>query len=343
MRFFYEYMNIGIFRTDRLGDMLLTLPMCKVLKEEYPNANVILFARKENRALLGRYNALLDEVIYEEDFPKWDVLTISKVLLRKKITMVFFPRPRFEELVGAWVARVKYRIGSGYRWYSVFLNHKVFDHRREAKFHELEYNIRLIGSFLGKEFSGTTLIAPDITAAELRNAYVKLEEVAGRVIKEKYIIIHPGSRGSSVDWSVESFGKLAKMIYENYSCDIVITGTPAEKEKCELVHKICPESINTCGLFSLNELFPLVAKSSLLVANSTGVLHLAAALSVPVIGMYPNDPSICKRRWGPYSTYAIAYAPLPEKVNGGWNDDMSLITVEEVFEGVKKLVPQSAN
>lgn len=333
-------MNIGIFRTDRLGDMILTLPMCKVLKEEYPNARLILFARKENRALLERYNDLLDEVVYEEDFPKWDILTISKVLFRKKIKMVFFPRPRFEELAAAWVARVNDRIGSGYRWYSIFLNHKVFDHRREAKFHEMEYNIRLIGSFLGKELYGTTLIAPDVTATELKNTHIKLEEVSGRAIKEKYIIIHPGSRGSSVDWSIENFGKLATMIYNNYSCDIVITGTSAEKEKCDLVHKFCPESINACGLFSLNELIPFIAKSSLLVANSTGVLHLAAALSVPVIGMYPNDPSICKRRWGPYSKNAITFTPLPEKVNGGWNDDMSLIAVEEVFEGVKKLVPQ---
>ncbi len=222
-------MNIAIFRTDRLGDMILTLPMCTVLRNEIPNAKITIIARKENRELLSRCSYVFDEIIYEEDFAKWSPITIAKILKSKKIEMVFFPRPRYEELAGAWLARVKHRIGSGFRWYSIFLNYKVFDHRKEAKFHELEYNIRLIDFFLKKDVKKPTLIAPIIKTDEKESLRIKINSFANRTIG-RYIIIHPGSRGSSVDWDVDNFGKIAVEVLRKYSCDVIITGTNSEIE-----------------------------------------------------------------------------------------------------------------
>lgn len=330
-------MNIAIFRTDRLGDMILTLPMCTVLRNEFPNAKIVIIARKENKELLSRCNYVFDEIIYEEDFAKWSPITIAKILKSKKIEMVFFPRPRYEELAGAWLARVKHRIGSGFRWYSIFLNYKVFDHRKEAKFHELEYNIRLMEFFLKKEVKKPTLIAPIIKTDEKESLKNKINSLANRKI-ERYIVIHPGSRGSSVDWHVDNFGKMAAEVSKRDTGDVIITGTGSEIEKCNRVKELCPESINLCGLMNLDEMSVLLSCANLVIANSTGILHLAAALNTPVLGLYPNDPSISKERWGPYSVNSEVITPKPNKVNGAWNNDMSLITVDEVLNTVIKYI-----
>jgi len=65
---------------------------------------------------------------------------------------------------------------------------------------------------------------------------------------------------------------------------------------------------------------------------------LAAALNTPVLGLYPNDPSISKERWGPYSVNSDVITPKPNKINGAWNNDMSLITVDEVLNTVMKYI-----
>lgn len=330
-------MNIAIFRTDRLGDMILTLPMCNVLKHEYPHAHITIIARKENSTLLSRCSYAFDNIIYEEEYEQWDVWTIARILRKNAIKIAYFPRPRFEEICAAWLARVPIRVGSAYRWYSVFLNNKVYDHRREAAFHELEYNIRLIEYHTKKKYPKQSLLMPTIHENERVNIRLKISEIAQKNL-QNIIIIHPGSRGSSVDWSIENFGTLAQRLSSFETYTIVITGTIPEQEKCALVSSICPEAINVCGALSLTEVMALLCESSLLIANSTGILHLAVALNTPVIGLYPNDPSVCSRRWGPYSTHSAVVTPLPEKVNGGWNNDMSLITVEKVVETVRSML-----
>lgn len=330
-------MNIAIFRTDRLGDMILTLPMCNVLKHEYPHAHITIIARKENSALLSRCSYAFDTIIYEEEYEQWDVWTIARILRNNAIEMVYFPRPRFEEICAAWVARVSIRVGSAYRWYSLFLNYKVHDHRREATFHELEYNIRLIEYFTKKKYPKQSLLQPTIDEQERINIRSKLSSIAQKQL-QNIIIIHPGSRGSSVDWSVENFGQLAQQLASFDTYTLVITGTKPEYEKCALVSKHSPQALNLCGLLSLHEVMALLCESSLLIANSTGILHLATALHTPVIGLYPNDPSLCSRRWGPYSAHAAVLTPLPEKVNGGWNNDMSLISVETVEKTARSMI-----
>ncbi|MFN5308234.1 MAG: glycosyltransferase family 9 protein [Candidatus Kapaibacterium sp.] len=330
-------MNIAIFRTDRLGDMILTLPMCTVLRAEYPDAHITIIARKENNVLLSRCSDVYNTVIFEEDFEKWDIWTIAGILRNKKITMVYFPRPRFEEICASWIARVPLRIGSAYRWYSIFLNYKVPDHRREATFHELEYNIRLIEYYTHKKYPKQSLISPFVYEEERKNIRSQLSSIAQKEITN-FIIIHPGSRGSSVDWSIDNFGLLAQELETLTDYTIVITGTAPEQEKCLIVQSYCNNAINLCGQCSLQEIMALMKETSLVIANSTGVLHLATALHASVIGLYPNDPSLSAHRWGPYSQNSKVIKPLPEKINGGWNDDMSLITVESVVKLVKNMM-----
>jgi len=74
----------------------------------------------------------------------------------------------------------------------------------------------------------------------------------------------------------------------------------------------------------------------LLIANSTGVLHIAAALDVPVIGLYPNSPNLNQNRWGPYSKKAVIINP-PQSNQSSIRDNMSLINVEDLLKKTSQL------
>ena len=66
---------------------------------------------------------------------------------------------------------------------------------------------------------------------------------------------------------------------------------------------------NFAGKFSLDELSALISKSVMFVSNSTGPIHIAAALGKYTVGFYPKIVSCSKERWGPYTNKKLVYEP----------------------------------
>jgi ADP-heptose:LPS heptosyltransferase len=75
----------------------------------------------------------------------------------------------------------------------------------------------------------------------------------------------------------------------------------------------------------------LLADADLLLANSTGVLHIASAVGTAVVGFYPSTPSMSPRRWGPYTQNAIV-------LESGPGDDMRTISVDDAVAAACRLV-----
>jgi ADP-heptose:LPS heptosyltransferase len=312
--------KIAVVRTDRLGDVMLTLPLCAALQEHCPQAEVTFIARKYAAPLL-KDSPVLHEALFVEDFTgvgnEFDKLAF--IFLQEKFDVVFFPRMVLHEVGASFLSNIPLRVGSGYRWYSIFLNHKIKEHRHDAKFHEAEYNTRMLGHVLKKDIQ-TKLVEPeiDIESAE------KLDDILlknGILSYDDFIVLHPGSGGSSRDWPTENFGKLAAILLKETGKKVILTGTESESSKCADVLKTCPEAINLCGKLQLDELLPLLLKASLFIGNSTGPLHIAASFETPVVGFYPNTPALSAKRWGPYSKNSLVLSP-----DSG--DNMATISVE---------------
>lgn len=327
--------NIAILRTDGLGDMLLTLPMCKALKKINNEFHITLLASSYCSPILENY-PFVDKVIYVDK----SLNSLCNIFRKSKFDIVYFPRPKFEEALAAYVSFVKHRIGTGYRWYSFLFNRKIYEHRKDSIFNEAEYNLHLIEqSFNVKADLEPVKIEP--SDAGLNSLKKKISDIYFDIEKEDYIILHPGSKSSAKDWAASNFGYLAAEIAKEKRINILITGIAGEFELCGAVNSICNEAINLCGKLSLEETIALISKSKLFISNSTGVLHIAAALSIPLIGLYPNTPHISSRRWGPLSDLATIISPpktSDKEYNKEieYNDDMSQITVQAVFEEAMK-------
>ena len=314
--------KIAVVRTDKLGDMVLTLPLCLKIKKEFPDTELLLIARKYVEPLLYGSSAISD-CYFIDDFKQG----ISEIFKQNNLDAAFFPRPRLDEAVAGFRAKIPLRIGSGYRAYSFFFNHRIYEHRKSSELHEVEHNLNLLTSITNKKYI-PELVKPRISLQSLENAKVILGSF-GFNINDKFILVHPGSGGSAYDWSADNFGSLSKIINQKTGIKIVITGIEQEKEKCGIVEKYCTNSINLCSKINLSELIALISLSKMLIANSTGVLHIAAALDIPVAGFYPNTRHLSQKRWGPYSKKAIIFNP-PKIDDKSISDDMSSIHPEDV-------------
>lgn len=298
--------RIAVIRDDALGDLVLTLPMFSVLRARCPGAELHLLCRRYVAALVDGL-PVIDRLHFVDEIEGG----VRTALAAGGFDAVFFPRIRDVDCWSARRARIPLRVGSGYRWYSFLLSHRVWDHRSDAKFHEAEYNTRQIASVLGEPVR-TELVRPRVDAGARERVGARLA-AAGISPSDRLVIVHPGSGGNAREWPPECFGALAARLGADPGTRVVVTGIERERALCGAVLAAGGErvaAVSMAGALSLAEMIALVDRSALVVANSTGVLHVAAALGVPVLGLYPSaPPALSAARWGPYTKRATVLTP----------------------------------
>ena len=303
-----EPKNILIVRTDRIGDLILTLPLAGLIKKQYPNSKVSFLVREYTKNLVSNHPFVDEVIVLKESNGNVPLFENVNIIKQKKFDTCIVVYPRFKISLIVFLSGIKNRIGTGYRWYSFLFNQKVFEHRKNAERHELEYNVNLL-----EKLGIKNNIAEKNISYDLRVDESSLQNVIKILIDEKYdlqkpiIIVHPGSGGSSIDLPVKKFTELvSKLDEDNYQ--IILTGSRNEIELCEKI-KSSNKVKNLAGRFNLDELTALISKSAMFISNSTGPIHIAAALGKYTVGFYPKIVSCSQQRWGPYTNKKLVYEP----------------------------------
>ncbi len=332
-----NFSNILVCRTDRIGDVVLTLPVVNALRDFYPNSRITFLASEYTSEILQGHKAIDEVMIYK---PDENVFQLAKRLRQKRFDLAVVVFPVFKIALALWLARVPVRVGTGYRFFSFLFNKRVFEHRKYAQRHEVEYNLDLIKR-LGIEVDEVRF---DIFIPQ--SALEKVEQILAKhgLSKENYIVVHPGSKGSARDLKPSRFREMVKKLADE-GFKVVVTGSEDEKE---LVKYVCGDTENVfdfSGLFNLKELSALIKFASIFISNSTGPIHIASAVGTPVVGFYPPIKVMSPRRWGPYTKDKIIFVPdvpfeckkcVGEKCE--FYDCMDLISIDEVVKSVKEKI-----
>lgn len=293
-------MRILLVRTDRLGDVILTLPMLPLLRKRFPGAFIGLLLKKYTADLVEG-NPYADELLLYDDGQSLIPSAVMVKTIKAKnfdIAIVVHPTPRI-----AWLlfrAGIPERIGSGYRYYSLLFNKRVYEHRKDAKRHELEYNLNLLKKLdcpIGGKPEFALTIPPGVDATvEGLFASVGIDP------KKEIIVVHPGTGGSAKEWPADNFGLLAARLQTERDGQILITGSQEEEPKvARVLLGTKGKGIPLAGRLSLKELAAVIKRASLFISNSTGPLHIAAAVGTPAVCMFSQITTMSAARWGPYT------------------------------------------
>jgi hypothetical protein len=144
--------------------------------------------------LLERHKAVSGVISADDTGPGGRRAAVRKIRAgRYDAAVIVHPTAKDTLLVRA--AGVPIRVGNAYRWYSFLYNRPVFFHRSDAKRHELEYNLLYLKG-LGLEYPN---YAPSPRVRLLDSDVSAARELLGGLADDGYIIIHPGSGGSSLN------------------------------------------------------------------------------------------------------------------------------------------------
>jgi heptosyltransferase-3 len=288
--------RILIVRTDRLGDLVATLPMVTAIKQHLPEAKVVLMVREYTAPLL-ELTREVDEVLLFD--PNFSLKRKIQLFASAKVDVAFFPSPKPDLASAAAFARIERRVGTGYRWYSPLFTDKIYDHRKTAEFHESDYNVRML-SAIGIPNVTTPLPKLSLNEVQLNDR----DELLNGLLEHSsmpYAVIHVGTGGSSKEWPTANFVQLGARVAQRLSLPIILTGTEAERERIlsirDTLHGFGTEARVFAG-HSLTGLAEILSGAAIVIAGSTGPGHLAAALGTPTVGIFPLARALSKERWG---------------------------------------------
>lgn len=322
--------RILLSRTDAIGDLILTLPVARSIKEVYPHYHITMLVSEYTEPLLEG-EEYIDGVmtIPGRELGNYvEVKELSRLLQVADFDAVVFFYPRFSLALAARMAQIGRRIGTGYRLYSLLLNERVKLHRKHSGKHELYLNYDLVESI----FPRLPHHEPHLNVQEPETSSAQsLLTKHGVDLNEPYVIVHPFSHGSAPNWSLENYLLLSREL-ASAGITVLITGSQQERQRLGSNFSVGTPGriINLAGETDLRQLKGLIKTAAVVITSSTGPIHIATAVGTYAVGIYPPAAALSPVRWGPRGGANKLFVPEVTSNDGGMGSLMDGIKVKDV-------------
>jgi heptosyltransferase-3 len=290
-------LKILVSRTDAIGDVILTIPVCDILKENIDVSEVHFLGKSYTEDVI-RSCTVIDKFINIDVISKLNYQEQISVLKKEKYDAIIHVLPNKKIAKLAQDAKIPVRIGTTNRWFHwVTCNKLVKLSRRGSDLHEAQLNIKLLKAL---EIDKPFLLSDIFRHFKLTNISPLPKRLLAYLQKDRLnIILHPKSNKSAREWGLENFADLIHLLpKEKYK--IFISGTKADGVSMrDWLAQLPDHVVDMTGMMTLREFISFIYYSNGLIAASTGPLHIAAALGNNALGLYPPMRPLFPQRWGP--------------------------------------------
>ncbi|MBN22336.1 MAG: hypothetical protein CL678_13725 [Bdellovibrionaceae bacterium] len=329
-----NHSKILVIRPDRLGDVILSTPVLGTLKSAFPEAQIDFMVQPFVQSLFESHPWISGILTYEPQGRHRGVLgwfrLVREISSRKyDAAIVLHSNKRVTAAVVA--SMIPLRVGPLSKFHS-YLSFNLGKRQKRSlvKMHELEYGLDLLTELSVDPFSN--IHSPQIRLSQESNEKA-VEWMKTQQLESGFVGIHPGMGGSALNWPEGHYQELVRRLYES-QIPVLVTGGPSEKELVQSVSQKLPGVWTYTGQENLAFLGALIRNASVYVAPSTGPLHLAAALGVPVVSFYPDLLVQSEKRWGPWtpSSQKKVFTPLIKGEMGSISVDLAFDAIHSFFK-----------
>ncbi|MCK4818341.1 glycosyltransferase family 9 protein, partial [bacterium] len=331
--------KILFIRIDRIGDLVLSTPALRALKQAFPDSKLVVLASPSNYLLL-LHNPHVDKVlVYDKKKRLGDKIGIIKQLRGYGFDLAIDPYPDYELKTAliALLSGAKWRIGYSSYGRQIFFNLNGPMLVKDKHLVDLALDIlKPLGVVVNDK-------KPEIFLTDQEKKWARSWLKEKRAGMKPIVGIHPGGYYETQRWLPERFAEVANHLKNDRYLDILIFGGPREKGLVDQIKSMINGEVMTYVGGNLRRFVALVDSCTMLICNNSGPLHVAVALNIPTISfMGPTN----KERWMPIGDIhkVLRMDNLPcIACNLGYckiktHDCMSLITSSMVIEGVKNVL-----
>ncbi len=276
--------HVLLVTLSNIGDAVLTTPVLQRLIDRADRPRVSVLAGPKV-ADLFRHDPAIAEVIVHEKHAPW----------KTKLALVRELRSKgFDEVVDLRHTLFPFLILGWRAWLQLF-------RRRSGSGHQVQRHLQTaFGKHVAEEQVRFRLHLPQ----EIIRAAKELLAPLGN---EDFMAIAPGAASDLKRWPLESFAQI--IASEEKSRIVLVGGAESQSLGERLIQNGDARIVNLIGKTTLLELAAVLQRSSLLLSNDSGPMHIAAAVGTPVVAIFgPSDA----KRYGPYGDqHRIVRLDLP--------------------------------
>jgi len=307
--------RVLLIQLGDIGDVVLTIPTIKALRESRPTSALYVAVREHARELLEdcpwvdgvisverMRGTLLERFFHQRDF--------LQALRAKKFGAAIDLRTGTRGAILSYISGASLRIGryadDGRLWRNRLFTHLVKPENEMEQYSSL-HSFNIVAPFKVDAHE----IDPELTVTREREMRVeRMLRDEGIGSGRPLIVLHPFSRRRYKEWPTENYISLINYIGSRYSVHIAITGSVDERGRvAHLVKKARADTYNLAGKTTIGDLPAVFKKCGLLIGIDSAAMHIAAAVGTPTVTIFGPSAAI---NWAPRGEqHEVIFKDLP--------------------------------
>ncbi|MFZ6028670.1 MAG: lipopolysaccharide heptosyltransferase II [Chloroflexota bacterium] len=291
--------KILCIRLDTLGDVLMTTPAIRAIKNTLPQSHVALLTASQGAEVAHLVPEVDETLAYdtpwmkatpprENSRPELDLVAqLREMGFDAAVIFNVYSQSALPAAFLCYLADIPLRLAhcreNPYQLLTDWVPERDPDPNTVVR-HEVRRQLDLVAS-VGYTTQDETLSLPVNGTARYR--VKKILAAAGVRDGDPWLVLHAGATAASRRYPAEHYAAAARTLAMEHGFHIVLTGTEPERETVEFVRmNMNAPSTSLVGRLDLSELTALISLAPILISNNTGPMHIAAAVGTPVVALY---------------------------------------------------------
>lgn len=324
--------KILIIRLDRIGDVILSTPAVRAVRGTFPEAEIHLLVKDYTKDLVVNNPNINRLLIFKKD------------ALSKNYDLAIALHPGITQNYLTFTSGAKYRVGYTGWGGAFFLTHMLKDDRSTRIRHEVESALEVVGVVGGKTEDKKLDISITEEGEKFAVDYFRENNLSSNQL---VVAIHPGARQEYIKWNKEGFAEVADRLIKFKNVKVILTGSNKEEQLVKKTASLMAEKPMCAVGLRLTQLISLLKKCSLFIGNSTGPMHIAAALDIPVVAIFGAiHPLDSYQEWRPWSEKHIVVSknlncPQCHPTDCRTFECLEMISADDVVKAAEELLKKA--
>jgi heptosyltransferase-3 len=324
--------RVLFIRPDKLGDMIISLPVFHNLKKRYPHLELFTICSPRNVAIIRNNENIVRNFLYTKhlfhdiamvrEIRRLGIEAVVDMVCDDSTTSLFLAQ--FSSAAGR-------RIGLGKNRHRPFYDYNC-RYRAEDEHHIIDNTLKLLTAFGLDAGEVDSQVPPTIDNRSYRKADDYFASLDGPASGGIIGLNISAGRPTRVWPDKKNIELLARLIETYATCRFIISSVPSDRGRAVSVAEKFPSRVAPLppGL-NLLDVSAIISRMRLLITPDTSLVHIARSFKVPVVGLYTRF-SKNFNLWRPYNQKNGA-------VISGNDYNIFDIGVEQVFDAVTTLLP----
>lgn len=286
--------NILVIRLDNMGDLLMSTPAIRALKETF-NCRITVLTSSMAAKIANNISEIDETITFDVPWVKTQnasfstaFLSLVEVLKQKQfdaaVVFTVFSQNPMPAIMLAYLADIRNRLAYCRENPYQLLTDWIPDQEPYTFIkHQVERDLALV-STVGATTSN------DLLSLKIPAVWQSVQEKLLKNsidLQKPWLVLHAGVSELKRQCPTKNWIKLGKKLISDDGFQLLLTGSASEKQLTDEIQQgIGTNAFSIAGLLNLDEFICLIKEALLLLSVNTGPIHIAAATQTPVVVLY---------------------------------------------------------